>query len=130
MHIIEDAEDRQGDQFDGGDQHEVGKGFAQEQGAAGDRGGDEGVQAIVGHLAGEAAVEHQRTGEGEHDPQQAAGHLDGLLFAGIESEAEQHQYDDRKGQGGVDGFLGAEFRAQVFAGDHQRLPEEVHQASS
>src|ERR1039458_2616179 len=59
-------------------------------------------------------------------PQQAAGHFDGLLFPGIEGETEQDQYDQREGERSVDGFLGAELRAQVFSGDHQRLPEEVH----
>ena len=57
------------------------KSFAQEQRRAGDGRGDQRVQAVVGQLAREAAIQDQRAGEGEDDPEQAARHFArGLLL--------------------------------------------------
>ena len=71
---------------------------------AGDGGGDEGVEAIVRDLAGEAAVQNERAGEGEDDPEQAAGDFARRVSLGIEGEAEHQQDHEREGERRVDRF--------------------------
>ena len=107
----------------------VGQRLAEEQRGAGNGRGDQRVQAIVGQLAREAAVQHQRAGEGEDDPQQAAGDFARRLLARVEGEAEQQQDHQREGERRVDRFLGAQLGAQVLGHDHQHLPDERHQPS-
>ena len=80
-------------------------------------------------LAREAAIQQQRAGEGEDDPQQAAGDFARRLLARVEGEAEQQQHHQREGERGVDRFLGAQFGAQILGHDHQHLPDEGHQPS-
>src|ERR1039458_626789 len=127
--IVKDPEQGERDQLHRHHQNVVGQRLAQEQRRAGDGGRDERVQAVVLQFAREAAVQQQRSGEGEDNPQQAAGDLARRLLARVEGETEQQQHDQGEGERSVDGFLGAQLGAQILGHDHQHLPDEGHHPS-
>jgi hypothetical protein len=103
--------------------------FSKKQRGSGNGRGDQPIQAIVGQFAREAAIEDQRAGEREHNPQQAAGDLARGIALRIESETEEQQHHQRECERCVDGFLGAQLRAYVLVGDDQYQPEKFHHPS-
>src|SRR5260370_39248323 len=84
------------------------------------------MQAVGHRLAREVGVQNERAGEGEDQRQQTAGDFADLFRAGIEGEAEQQQDDQRERERRIDSLLAADLRAEILAGDGERLAEEVH----
>src|SRR5262249_17909032 len=70
------------------------------------RRGEKRIQTVVLRLARKAAVQNERAGEGEDQPEQAAGEIVDGLRGWVEGEDEQHRNKTRQGRRSVESTHG------------------------
>ena len=114
------------------DQHEYGgrQHFPEVDDAAVHGNHQQPLQAAVFLFRGEHAVEPERAGEGECDPEHAGHRLPNRVPHRLERKVEDHQDHDAEKQHGIERILGPQLDEQILAEDRPDLCPASHRSSA